>query len=311
MACSPPARLDGCGRIRSTTRTTTISTCPALRLAKAESLHPRPCRFATLLAAILIPIAASAAREPVLKQVDLPHSYYWREMYLPQLTTGPSGAASRRTAPASSTAWAARCGGKRSASDRGSRAHASGRGYDYQPDWSQRWPLRRVRALRRQCDGAVAARPRHRPRAGADADRAQSTSSRAFARRQALAWVSTAGHGALQPLHRRPRRAGAQQCAAAARAARRHARSLLLLGVRSRDQSVAGRPDGKRLLFRRQSRGRLGHGRHLVGVGRRIPPTRKRVWSRKPPGARGRNCRPTASACCTAATRAGNGISSG
>ena len=26
-------------------------------------------------------------REPVLKQVDLPHSYYWRELYLPQLTT--------------------------------------------------------------------------------------------------------------------------------------------------------------------------------------------------------------------------------
>jgi len=28
----------------------------------------------------------------VLKQVDLPHSYYWRELYLPQLTTGPSSA---------------------------------------------------------------------------------------------------------------------------------------------------------------------------------------------------------------------------
>jgi len=33
---------------------------------------------------------AEAGREPVLKQVDLPHSYYWRELYLPQLTTGPS-----------------------------------------------------------------------------------------------------------------------------------------------------------------------------------------------------------------------------
>ena len=31
-----------------------------------------------------------AAREPVLKQVDLPHNYYWRELYIPQLTTGPS-----------------------------------------------------------------------------------------------------------------------------------------------------------------------------------------------------------------------------
>ena len=36
-------------------------------------------------------LSAQAAREPVLKQIDLPHSYYFREMYLPQLTTGPSG----------------------------------------------------------------------------------------------------------------------------------------------------------------------------------------------------------------------------
>ena len=35
---------------------------------------------------------AQAAREPVLKQVDVPHNYYWRELYLPQLTTGPSAA---------------------------------------------------------------------------------------------------------------------------------------------------------------------------------------------------------------------------
>lgn len=32
---------------------------------------------------------AQAARESVLKQIDLPHDYYWRELYLPQLTTGP------------------------------------------------------------------------------------------------------------------------------------------------------------------------------------------------------------------------------
>jgi len=37
--------------------------------------------------------AAQAEREPVLKQVDLPHTYYWRELYLPQLTSGPSSAA--------------------------------------------------------------------------------------------------------------------------------------------------------------------------------------------------------------------------
>jgi TolB protein len=46
----------------------------------------------TMLAALLLGLAgtAQAGREPVLKQVDLPHSYYWRELYVPQLTTGPS-----------------------------------------------------------------------------------------------------------------------------------------------------------------------------------------------------------------------------
>jgi TolB protein len=42
--------------------------------------------------AVLLSVAgiANGAREPVLKQVDLPHSYYWRELYIPQLTSGPS-----------------------------------------------------------------------------------------------------------------------------------------------------------------------------------------------------------------------------
>src|SRR3954454_7633680 len=51
-------------------------------------------RLAVLLVAL--PFAGgealAAGREPVLKQVDLPHSYYWRELYIPQLTTGPSAA---------------------------------------------------------------------------------------------------------------------------------------------------------------------------------------------------------------------------
>ena len=45
-----------------------------------------------MIAALLLGLAstADAGREAVLKQVDLPHSYYWRELYIPQLTTGPS-----------------------------------------------------------------------------------------------------------------------------------------------------------------------------------------------------------------------------
>ena len=51
-------------------------------------------RFVALIPLLLLgSIATAAGREPVLKQVDLPHSYYWRELYIPQLTTGPSSAA--------------------------------------------------------------------------------------------------------------------------------------------------------------------------------------------------------------------------
>src|SRR5262245_48236993 len=37
--------------------------------------------------------AALGERQAVLKQIDVPHSYYYREMYLPQVTSGPSVAA--------------------------------------------------------------------------------------------------------------------------------------------------------------------------------------------------------------------------
>ena len=50
-------------------------------------------RMAAALLLIGLSMPAAAEREPVLKQVDLPHSYYWRELYLPQLTTGPSSVA--------------------------------------------------------------------------------------------------------------------------------------------------------------------------------------------------------------------------
>jgi hypothetical protein len=35
-------------------------------------------------------LAAGPARTPVLDQIALPHNYYYRELYLPQLTSGPS-----------------------------------------------------------------------------------------------------------------------------------------------------------------------------------------------------------------------------
>jgi TolB protein len=52
-------------------------------------------RGLAILAALLPGPAgvANAEREAVLKQVALPHTYYWRELYIPQLTTGPSSVA--------------------------------------------------------------------------------------------------------------------------------------------------------------------------------------------------------------------------
>ncbi len=53
----------------------------------------RPDRASLLIILLLTALPLTAQRDPVLKQVDLPHRYYYREMYLPQLTTGPNSAA--------------------------------------------------------------------------------------------------------------------------------------------------------------------------------------------------------------------------
>ena len=77
----------------------------------------------------------SAQRDPVLKQIDLPHSYYYREMYLPQLTTGPSAAA---WAPDSGSLVYSMAGSLwRQKLDSGiAEQLTAGPGYDYQPDCS-------------------------------------------------------------------------------------------------------------------------------------------------------------------------------
>src|SRR3954464_321019 len=77
---------------------------------------------------------AGAGREPVLKQVDLPHNYYWRELYIPQLTTGPSSASFTpdRTALIYSmegSLWRQRIGSDEAVE----LTHPKG-DYDYQPD---------------------------------------------------------------------------------------------------------------------------------------------------------------------------------
>jgi Tol biopolymer transport system component len=87
------------------------------------------------LSCLFTALAALAQRDPVLKQIDLPHSYYYREMYLPQLTTGPSGAAWSPDGK-----WLVySMGGSLWRQGLGSTTAeqlTAGPGYDYQPDWS-------------------------------------------------------------------------------------------------------------------------------------------------------------------------------
>ncbi|HTC78755.1 MAG TPA: hypothetical protein VK657_09070, partial [Terriglobales bacterium] len=100
-------------------------------------------RFASVMLWSLAAISLAAQRLPVLKQIQLPHRYYYREMYLPQLTSRPS-----------SVAWIPKvdAGGRRTSDEvifsmQGSlwrqRLDATtatqitfGPGYDYQPDVS-------------------------------------------------------------------------------------------------------------------------------------------------------------------------------
>ena len=71
----------------------------------------------------------------MLSQIDLPHPYYFREMYLPQLTSGPSSVA---WSPDSKEVVYSMAGSLwRQKIDSGAAQQLTdGPGYDYQPDWS-------------------------------------------------------------------------------------------------------------------------------------------------------------------------------
>lgn len=88
-----------------------------------------------VVAAVLVSQAAAAARRPVLSQIDVPHPYYYREMYLPQLTSGPSAAAwspdgQELVFSMAGSLWRQRVNGDEAVE------LTAGPGYDYQPDWS-------------------------------------------------------------------------------------------------------------------------------------------------------------------------------
>ncbi len=93
------------------------------------------CRWvAAFLLALLMP-AAPAQWERVLKQVELPHHYYFREMYLPQISGGPDSV--DWLADGKSVIFAQQ--GYLWRQDSGSPVAVQlteSDGYDFQPDWS-------------------------------------------------------------------------------------------------------------------------------------------------------------------------------
>ena len=93
-----------------------------------------------LVTSLVATFSCLAQREPVLNQVDLPHPYYFREMYLPQLTIGPSAAA---WSPDSKSLIYSMGGSlwRQNLDSSEAEQLTSGAGYDYQPDCSPngRW----------------------------------------------------------------------------------------------------------------------------------------------------------------------------
>ncbi|MGH7559941.1 MAG: CehA/McbA family metallohydrolase [Gemmatimonadales bacterium] len=89
--------------------------------------------LALLLALQVLP--AHAQRAPVLRQIRVPHNYYYREMYLPQVTSGPASASwspdGRELVYAmQGTLWRQRL------DTTVAMQLTDGPGYDHQPDWS-------------------------------------------------------------------------------------------------------------------------------------------------------------------------------
>jgi len=97
------------------------------------SLNPRVTAVTLALLAGALP--SLAQRQPVLKQVKVPHSYYWREMYVPQVASGPTSLAwspdgRELVYSMQGSLWRQALGSTRA------RQITNGPGYDHQPDWS-------------------------------------------------------------------------------------------------------------------------------------------------------------------------------
>jgi len=102
-------------------------------LSYSGAVHQFARILGLILSAAVLPM--SAQRLPVLKQIDLPYSIYYREMYLPQLTSGPSSVA---WLPDSQSVIFSMQGSlwRQSLGSTTAEQLTNGPGYDYQPDVS-------------------------------------------------------------------------------------------------------------------------------------------------------------------------------
>ena len=96
---------------------------------------PRRRAGALSVLALLLSAFARGEREPVLRQIDVPHNYYYREMYLPQVTSGPNAAAwspdgKELVYAMQGTLWRQKPESKEAVQ------LTDGPGYDSEPDWS-------------------------------------------------------------------------------------------------------------------------------------------------------------------------------
>ena len=89
----------------------------------------------SLTVGMMLASTALAERRPVLDQIKVPHNYYFREMYLPQLTSGPSALAWTPDGEALVYSMQGSLWLQAIESDTATQLTA-GPGYDFQPDVS-------------------------------------------------------------------------------------------------------------------------------------------------------------------------------
>lgn len=92
-------------------------------------------RILFFISSFLLFTKSFSQRIPVLPQIDLPHNYYYRELYLPQLTSGPSSVA---WMPNGKTIIFSMAGSLwlQNIETANAQQLTDGDGYDYQPDVS-------------------------------------------------------------------------------------------------------------------------------------------------------------------------------